>query len=70
MTDRKGTPVLMRFYADAFVAHIGMVRVNSALHAYRMSVTPDGDSNASLLEDAVRAIGTARTTVDNSRRTT
>lgn len=71
MTEAKrGTPILARFLGDAFKAHIHVVMVNSALHQYKESIAPSGESDTVLLEQVARMIGLAKPVVQNSLMTT
>ena len=67
---RKGTPILMKFFSDAFNAHLRTVSVNYTLHQYKLSVSPSGESDNELLETAIRAIGNAKPAVQNSLMST
>lgn len=71
MTEQKrGTPILARFLGDAFKAHVHVVMVNSALHQYKESIAPSGESDTALLEQVARMIGLAKPVVQNSLMTT
>ena len=67
---KKGTPILMKFFSDAFAAHLRTVSVNYTLHQYKLSVSPSGESDTDLLENAIRAIGNAKPAVTNSLMST
>ena len=67
---KKGTPILMKFFSDAFAAHLRTVSVNYTLHQYKLSVAPSGESDTDLLENAIRAIGNAKPAVQNSLMST
>lgn len=67
---KKGTPILARFLGDAFKAHVHVVMVNSALHQYKESIAPSGESDTALLEQVARMIGLAKPVVHNSLMTT
>jgi len=67
---KRGTPILARFLGDAFKAHIHVVMVNSALHQYKESIAPSGESDTVLLEQVARMIGLAKPVVQNSLMTT
>lgn len=63
---KKGTPILMKFFADAFAAHLGMVKVNLSIHQYRDALAPSGESDNELLQASINAIGNAKPVVQNS----
>lgn len=67
---KKGTPILMKFFSDAFAAHLRTVSVNYTLHQYKVSIAPSGESDTELLENAIRAIGNAKPAVQNSLMST
>lgn len=67
---KKGTPILMKFFGDAFAAYLNMIKVNLAIHQYREALAPSGESDNELLQAAIQAIGNAKPTVQNSLMTT
>lgn len=66
---KKGTPILMKFFGDAFAAHLNMVKVNLAIHQYRDAIAPSGESDNELLQAAIQAIGNSKPVVQNSLMT-
>ena len=66
MAQKQADPVLMKVMVDSFMARAKYDRVNFAIHQYRESITPDGESDTELLQRVINDIGVAIPAIRNS----